>query len=53
MQTFHIQLILGELFEDLYIKARTEAEAIKKAQKQVATDANLKAFRSRWTRYVA
>lgn len=45
MITFSVQAILGDRFEDLLVKARTEAEAIRKAEK-------ITTLKSRWTRFV-
>lgn len=45
MVTFMVQAILGERFEDIYVEARNEAEAIRKAEK-------LTTLKSRWTRFV-
>lgn len=44
MTTYLVQAILGEAFEDLYVEARNEAEAIAKAKKATT-------LKSRWTRF--
>lgn len=36
MQTYFVQVILGDLFEDIYVKATSRADAIAKA-KEVTT----------------
>lgn len=45
MTLFSVQVILGDRFEDLLVKARNEAEAIRKAEK-------LTTLKSRWARFV-
>ena len=45
MTTYSVQAILGDRFEDILVKARTEAEAVEKATK-------LTSLKSRWTRFV-
>lgn len=50
MQTYFVQVILGHLFEDLYIKARTPQDAVAKARKVVAKDHP--ALAHRFTNYV-
>jgi hypothetical protein len=45
MLTFMVQAILGERFEDIYVTAGSEAEAIRKAEQ-------LTTLKSRWTRFV-
>lgn len=49
MTTYHIHATLGPMFEDLYVKARTKAEAIEKARKMLRGTA----MDSRWTNYAA
>jgi hypothetical protein len=45
MTTYLVQAILGDDFEDLYIAARNEAEAVEIAKQQTT-------LKSRWTRFV-
>ena len=47
MQTFMVQVIEGRngRFEDLYVEARTDAEAIRKARKLTTIDL-------RWARFI-
>jgi hypothetical protein len=45
-RTFHIQAILGDRFEDIYVEATDAAEA-----RRIA--AQLTTLKSRWTRFVA
>ena len=45
MIIYSVQVILGDRFEDLLIKARNEAEAIRKAE-------NATTPKSRWARFV-
>lgn len=52
MQTYLIQVILGNLFEDLRIEAATMEDAITKAKQVVASTPELVIFKHRYTRYV-
>jgi hypothetical protein len=45
MTTYLVQAIYGDRFEDLYVSARSEAEALVKASKATT-------LKSRWTRFI-
>ncbi len=45
MIIYSVQVILGDRFEDLLIKARNEVEALRKAEKATT-------LKSRWARFV-
>lgn len=51
MKNYHIQLILGNNFEDIGVTANNEVEALKAARKLVQTDPKLSLFKHRYTRY--
>lgn len=44
MQTYFIQAIQAQRFEDLYVRARNEAEALRKARKMTTLDARWVTF---------
>lgn len=52
MTTYMIQISLGHLFHDMYVTARSEASALRKARIEVAKNDGLKTFRHRFTNYV-
>lgn len=45
MQTYMVQAILGDRFEDIYVDAKNEQSAILKAKK-------ITSLKSTWTRFV-
>lgn len=45
MTTYLVQAIYGDRFEDLHVRARSEAEALVKARKATT-------LKSQWTRFV-
>lgn len=51
MKNYHVQVILGNNFEDLGVKGRNEVEALEAARKLVHSDPKLALFKHRYTRY--
>lgn len=49
---YMIQVQLGDLFEDLSVRARNPEEAVSKAKQLVRECADLRVFRNRFTNYV-
>jgi hypothetical protein len=45
MRTYQVQAIYGEKFEDIYVEAQNEKEAINKAKK-------ITGLKSKWTKFV-